>query len=149
MERLANEIKSLYGVPFRKLRRGTETVAIDIHNYGILVTSDSSLMNNKMHCVQVESHKLDNRQYCNTIIAQVFWFLIEAGYLHELRNDRPGFFRMLIMENGWAKKIIDKRLERWGDLPKYQNLVRINKEYLDNLSFNFQRKPWFFDFLWI
>jgi hypothetical protein len=149
MDRLVNEIGGLYSLSTRKLRRNKETIAIELTQYGILLTSDDSLINSKMHCISVNPKKLDDRIYCNSILQQVFWALIESGYMHELRNDKPGFFKNLLFDHGWANKIVAKRLEKWGDAPKYKNLVRINKEYMDNLAISFQRKPWFFDFLWV
>jgi hypothetical protein len=80
---------------------------------------------------------------------EILWALIRGGYIRWLRNVlSDSQFKNLIMFNNLGEKIIKKRLEIWGDKPKYRYFIEDHKAVL---RFGFQREfaddPGFFDWL--
>lgn len=79
---------------------------------------------------------------------EVFWELMKSGYMHYLRIEYPRTFKDLIINRGWDRKIIEKRLELYNDKPRYQYLIQINKDALrESASYILSIDPGFFDFL--
>jgi len=80
-------------------------------------------------------------------------WLIGAGYMAYIREEKVGnrerVFQELIIGQGWGRKIINKRLETWKDVPSkvymYKRLKTFSDEYtvIELIS----RYPGFFDFL--
>lgn len=79
---------------------------------------------------------------------EVIWELMRAGYMHYLRTEVPRTFKELIVNKGWDKRIIDKRLELYGDHPKYNYWRELNKWVLkESSTYTLAIDPGFFDFL--
>ncbi len=81
---------------------------------------------------------------------EVLWALMRSGYLMWLRNSfTTTQYRNVMFEENWAHKIISKRLEMWGDSPKYRYL----KERDDftkgqgRISECLSKEPGFFDYM--
>jgi len=79
---------------------------------------------------------------------KIIWELIRAGYMRYLRMEYPNIFRRQLTFNGWDKKIIQKRLEMYGDKPKYNYLRELNHQALDTATgYVLSMDPGFYDFL--
>jgi len=79
---------------------------------------------------------------------EIFWELMRSGYAHYLRTEVPRTFKTMITQQGWDKKIIEKRLEIYEDDPKYNYLRDYNKWALKQASsYLLSIDPSFFDFL--
>jgi hypothetical protein len=53
----------------------------------------------------------------------LIWALAEGGYLKYVRLNFPRQFTDLITMHDFGNKIIDERLVRWGNKPKYKFLI--------------------------
>ena len=79
---------------------------------------------------------------------EIFWELMKSGYIHYLRTEVPRTFKAMIAQQGWDKKIIKKRLEIYGNDPKYNYWRNLNQWALKEAStYVLSMDPGFFDFL--
>jgi len=81
----------------------------------------------------------------------IMWELAKGGFFHYLRTNYPNtFHRMLAGREGedWHRKIINKRLELFGNKPKYNYFRALNKEGAPVSSSQILSvEPGFYDFL--
>lgn len=84
---------------------------------------------------------------------ELMWHLIASGYMAYIREERVGnkerIFQALIIEQGWGRRIMDRRLELWKkDASKTYMYDRL-KEFKDSYTVIelVARYPGFFDFL--
>lgn len=145
---LNNQLKR-FDKNIKAIKRNGIVVALELEEYGIIISSLPELNTDAYHFIYVDTDKLDDQIYVNDIISKVFWKLVEAGYLFRMRREQPSLFKKLLVEHGWAKKIIDYRLSKWNNIPKFKFLININKQFMQNLAININRDPSFFDTLWI
>ena len=61
---------------------------------------------------------------------ELIFDLMRSGYMRYIRIKYPNQFHMLLTTHNYGRKIIQKRLEVWQDLPRFQFLVAENKEAL-------------------
>jgi hypothetical protein len=79
---------------------------------------------------------------------EVIWELMGSGYFSYLRSERPRTFKEMITQQGWDRKVIEKRLELYGDDPKYNYLRDLNQWAAKQSSgYLLSTDPSFFDFL--
>lgn len=79
---------------------------------------------------------------------EVIWELMRAGYMHYLRTEVPRTFKEMIINQGWDKKIIEKRLEIYGNVPRYNYWRDLNKWALKQpATYILSTDSGFFDFL--
>ena len=79
---------------------------------------------------------------------EIFWELMKSGYIHYLRTEVPRTFKAMIAQQGWDKKIIEKRLKIYGNDPKYNYWRNLNQWALKEAStYVLSMDPGFFDFL--
>ena len=155
MQRIAKALEKRFGLKVRKIRDSRDSnrpiVLLDIKEFGIVLLNKLYVegeFNYKGYAtVMVDTSKLDNQIYVNSVIKETFWCLIKGGYLYGFRKKSPRVFRELMLTQGWGTNIIKERLENWGDEPKYRYLVEMNKSFLDNMNLNINKEPWFFDVL--
>lgn len=78
---------------------------------------------------------------------EIIWSLMQSGFMRHIRTNYQRQFNNLIME-GFGQKIINERLKRWGDHPKYKYLIEENKKAL-TLPTNMiiTNDPAFFDYM--
>jgi hypothetical protein len=64
----------------------------------------------------------------------VMWYLVSRGYLGYIRESEVGgnerIFRAFIVDAGWGQKIMEKRLEIYGDKPEYTYLKLRTEELI-------------------
>jgi len=79
---------------------------------------------------------------------EVMWELMRSGYMCYLRTEHSNTFKQMINFHNWDRKIIERRLELYGDDPKYNYLRDLNKWALkQSASYLLSIDPGFFDFL--
>lgn len=79
---------------------------------------------------------------------KIVWALIKGGYFHYLRNNYRNTFNRTISSEGWDKALIDERLRRYKNQPKYNYLKEINEEArAESPSFVLSIDPGFYDFI--
>ncbi len=79
---------------------------------------------------------------------EVLWSLMRCGYITWLRYSlTDSQFRKLMFESNLAFEIINKRLEIWGDLPKYRYLVECDTfaKSQGRISEYLSKEPGYFD----
>ena len=79
---------------------------------------------------------------------ELFWELMRSGYVHYLRTELPRTFRAMVSQQGWDKKIINKRLELYGNDAKYNYYREIDRWALrESTGYVLSTYPGFFDCL--
>jgi len=58
---------------------------------------------------------------------EIIWTLMQSGYMKFIRTNFEPQFKNLVMNN-FGNKIIDERLKRWGDQPKFKFFIEENKD---------------------
>ena len=151
-----NEVEQiiyLLGIEFNRVDMGNVNV-FDIPVFGVKIlfytkVSDfkpeliKGFVNSSWRIVLIESESdLEEKRM------EIIWELMRSGYIHYLRMEQPRTFKKLISLNGWDKKIINKRLEIYGEDQKYNYFRDLNKDALrESSTFILSIDPGFFDFL--
>jgi len=81
---------------------------------------------------------------------EIIWELMRSGYLRWLRNNcSDSQFRKMMFEGGFANKIINERLKRYGDIPKYRYFkdCDVFAKGQGRISEYLSKEPAFFDFM--
>ena len=79
---------------------------------------------------------------------EIVWTLMRGGYLMWVRhNHTDSQFKRLMFDGNFANKVINKRLEIWGDDPKYSYLVECDKFAIGQgrISEYLAKEPGYFD----
>lgn len=61
---------------------------------------------------------------------RIVWVLVQGGYFHYLRNKYKKTFHYMLSNEGWGRLIIQERLKRYRELPKYVYFNELNKDAL-------------------
>jgi hypothetical protein len=78
----------------------------------------------------------------------IIWALMQSGYIKLIRMNFPRQFNKLIVSENFGNKIIDERLRRWGDVPKYRFFVEENKKAKEMpATMVLSMEPGFFDYM--
>jgi len=81
----------------------------------------------------------------------IVWEMARSGYFHYLRMNYPNTFKQMLAGHGgedWHRIIITKRLEIYGNNPKYSYLKLLNQDALKQPSTAvLAMDPGFYDFL--
>ncbi len=82
----------------------------------------------------------------------LMFLLISKGYFAYLRNQESGntqVWHKFLVREGWALKIINKRLELYNGEPKHRFMIERNIRLRDmSISYILNHHPDFFDYLW-
>jgi len=79
---------------------------------------------------------------------KVLWELMRSGYMRWVRFTFNSQFKRLIVDSGYDKKIIDKRLKIWGDKEKHRFMVKENTDARGlAATFILSQDPGFFDYM--
>ena len=132
-------------------------VGYDIHNY-----SNSSIFTVPMFGVQVVY--LDGQEFDKKILdgwnviyihpdfdikkskERIVWGLVQGGFFHYLRNNYKKTFHYMISQEGWGKLIIQERLKRYKQLPKYVYFGELDRDALQaSETWVMSQDPGFFD----
>jgi hypothetical protein len=137
------------GVSFNKLKSTNEFVLFEVPEFGLrviwsLVKYEEE--NDEWNVVIVYPQH-EQREVREKII----WALGRGGFFHYLRVNYPNTFnKMLAGREGedWHRKIIKKRLEEFGNKPKYNYYRDLNEQGLRESSMIIlSMDPGFYDFI--
>lgn len=79
---------------------------------------------------------------------KIVWALVQGGYFHYLRHNYKNTFSKTLAFEGWDRALIDERLRRYKDLPKYNYLREMNKDgRLESSTYILSIDPGFYDFI--
>lgn len=79
---------------------------------------------------------------------EMLWKLVKGGYFHYMREVYSRTFKDMFVLRNYDKLLIEKRLETFGDKPKYNYFKQLNSEAKDlSASFVMSKDPGFYDFL--
>ncbi len=81
---------------------------------------------------------------------EIVWALMRSGYLSWLRQSlTDSQFKRLMFDSNFANKILEKRLEIWGDKPKYRHLVSSDlfAKGQGRISEFLSKEPGYFDYM--
>lgn len=136
-------------IPFKLARASADTATFEIGLFGIRVV---------WHVGNVAS-KDDGWRYVfikpeedvRKARMDIVWELARGGYFHYLRMNYPNTFKQMLAGRGgedWHRIIISKRLESYGNNPKYSYVKALNQDALKQPStFVLAMDPGFYDFL--
>jgi hypothetical protein len=132
-------------------------VGYDIHNY-----ADSSIFTVPMFGVKVIY--LDGQEFDKKILdgwylvyihpdfdvkkskERIVWGLVQGGFFHYLRNNYKKTFHYMISQEGWGKLLIQERLKRYKELPKYVYFNEMDRDALQaSETWVMSQDPGFFD----
>ncbi|MGD9157233.1 MAG: hypothetical protein PVG39_02390 [Desulfobacteraceae bacterium] len=78
---------------------------------------------------------------------EIIWALMEGGYMLYIRKYRQQLFRSVLAE-GFGDKIINERLKRWNNNPRYKFFIEMNIEAKNMpVSMILSNEPGFFDYM--
>jgi len=157
-ENLIKEVESMLKalrVPYKQtsgVRKISHQFTCDMFGLVISITTEGDLGSVRDN---VFSKMPNFRYYFVTDISNaaefrqnLIWALAEGGYLGFIRTNFPRQFANLLTMQDFGKKIIDERLKRWNNLPKYRFLIEEN-EKARRISANviLAVEPGFFDYM--
>ena len=78
----------------------------------------------------------------------IIWALMSGGYIRWIRFNYKNQFRNFIIKENFSNRIIDERLKRWSDRPKYRAYIEDNIA-AKNMSSTFLLSidPGFYDYM--
>lgn len=82
----------------------------------------------------------------------LMWLMIAKGYMAYLRGEHgesSQIMRHWLINEGWARRIIDKRLELYKNEPRHKFMIKMNQEMAKKpVHYVMTYYPTFFDYLW-
>ncbi len=138
---------------YRERNRGEPSFHITVDEFGIVLR-----FNPLQHTgayegwdiveVNLEKYTLNPLEFGRDFM----WLLVSKGYMAYLRGPETGnemIFRRFLITEGWAVRIIDKRLELYKDEPRHRFMIAHNKRLRKlSISYILTYYPDFFDYLW-
>jgi len=136
-------------VPFKLAKASTDTATFEVNLFGVRIV---------WHVGNVVS-KDDGWRYVfvkpeddlRKTRMDIVWELARSGYFHYLRMNYPNTFKAMLAGHGgedWHRIIIAKRLESYGNNPKFGYLKMLNQDALKQPSTAvLSMDPGFYDFL--
>jgi len=151
------QIKNLFKglrLKYKEEGKNTEFYALTVPLFGLKVRFSGVSLPNELgwEVFFVPPEKLENRGEVEGIRESIFWFLVQAGYFAYIREIEGGaytnIFTSLLITQGWAEKIMRKRVELCGKEP-CKNFMKVRTEEFLGMSVNkiLAYSPGFFDYL--
>lgn len=130
-----SQILNQLGVGFNTVRSRDDFAVFEVPDYGARIIWS------------IEGYEEDSEEWNVLVIypqhnprevrEKIIWLLAKGGFFHFLRLEYPNTFKqMLAGRSGedWHQKIIKKRLEFFGNKPKYKYFREMNLDYLRESS---------------
>jgi len=138
---------------YREHNRGEASFYITVDTFGLLFKfspryqvaghSDWDIID-----VNLKEYELNPIKFGQDLM----WLLISKGYMAYLRGQdgaHSKIFRYFLIDEGWAIKIIDKRLELYNGEAKHKFMITLNQQMRGKpVHFVLSYYPTFFDYLW-
>lgn len=138
---------------YKERNRGEPIFHITIDDFGIVLKFNPRLALTgyddwDVFDINMEEFQLNEGKFGE----QLMWLLIAKGYMAYLRGKEEGnsvIFRRLLITEGWAQRIIDKRLELYANQPRHKFMIEHTKRLKDKpIHYLLMHYPNFFDYLW-
>lgn len=98
--------------------------------------------------IDMESYEQNPLEFGRNLM----WVLIDKGYMSYLRDPENGntkIFRYFLIDEGWAEKILDRRLEEYkGEARNQFKIDQINRLRKMPLHYVLMHYPSIFDYSW-
>jgi hypothetical protein len=79
---------------------------------------------------------------------KIIWALVKGGYFHYLRHNYKKTFQRTLAFEGWDKSLIEERMRRYKDMPKYNYMREINDDAKhESPTYVLSIDPGFYDFI--
>lgn len=151
MRRIEVVLKERFKLSVRKKYRGKIVSELMVPEFGIIIhdsiTPIPAQAASLYHLIEIDSDRLDDQTYIGSLNTEIFWKLVEAGYVRKIRIENKTLHKAIIINSGWGLNIINHRLKRLGNAPKNSYLVNLNEDFKANLEIAYMNNPEFFDFL--
>jgi hypothetical protein len=137
---------SLFGIPFTTKYIGNGALfTVDMFGIKVFFNCDVRDDRDKTGWRTLYIYTADS---LNVKKDELTWEFVKSGYLNYVRTNFPRNFKKLITFEGWDRKLLNKRLERFGTHPKYNYLREDSKMALGaSPSVIMSTEPGFYDFL--
>jgi hypothetical protein len=137
------------GVDFNQKKATDEFAVYEVPMFGLKIIWSATKyeeISNEWNIIIVYPH-----EELKKAREEIIWELARGGFFHYLRTNFPNTFnQMLSGRTGedWHNKIIKKRLDTYGNKPKYNYYRNLNKEGL-NVPFSnvLSVEPSFYDII--
>ena len=149
--RLINLLKQLR-LKYRERDRGESTFHITVEDFGICFRFNpaqpvSEYKGWDIIDVDLKQYELNPLEFGR----QLMWILISKGYMAYLRDKESGnsqLYRHFLIKEGWATRIMEKRLELYENQPRHRFQIERNKRLLQkSVHYIVMHHPDFFDYL--
>jgi hypothetical protein len=140
-------------VKFRERDKGEPGFHITIDDFGIVFRFNkshplSSYQGWDVFDVDMESYNQNPLEFGRNLM----WVLIDKGYMAYLRDPENGnnmAFKHFLIQEGWAEKILDRRLKEYNNEPRnkfrIEQIKRLRKLPLHYVIMHY---PSIFDYSW-
>lgn len=140
-------------VKFRERNRGESSFHITVDDFGVVLKFNQRTMLSGYDGWDVFDIDLDAYEINALDFGRKFmWVLIDKGYFAYLRDPENGnsqIFRHFLINEGWAEKVFDRRLEEYKEEPrnkyKIDQIKRLRKMPLHYVLLHY---PSMFDYSW-
>lgn len=138
---------------YREHNRGENNFYITVDEFGIVFRFNprqpmASYEGWDIVDVNLEEYEKNPLEFGRNLM----WLLIAKGYMAYLRGPDGTsslLSRRFLIDEGWAYRIIDKRLELYKDEARHRFMINLNKEMRKKpVHFILTYYPTFFDYLW-
>jgi hypothetical protein len=141
-------------VDFRKLYLVKDvSVQFVCEDFGVIVNAINRADYSYVNKVTIENFPNCRYVYITTFDDlleakdEIIWTLMQSGYMTYIRKEFGRQFKDLMIDN-FGNKIIDERLKRWGDQPKFKFFIEDNKEARQlPVNMVLSAEPSFFDMM--
>lgn len=121
---------------------GTVISGIKLSDYGYVAKAVREQLPNHRYVYVSDSDDLIEAK------EKIIWALMCGGYMKYVREKFNNQFKQFLVIQDYANKIIDERLKRWADRPKYKFMIQENliaKTLPANMILS--SDPGFFDYM--
>lgn len=137
-----NKVKSNVSVQFTVGDFGVVVCGIDRSDYALVDESVGGIYSGwRTVYITTQDNMAEKR-------LDIIWSLMAGGYMSYIRTKYKRQFTNLIVMQDFGKQIIDERLKRWDDKPKYKWLIAENKAIRrESGSYIISVEPGFYDMM--
>lgn len=151
------QIKNFFNglrLKYKEENKKTEYYSIAVPLFGLRVrfSNMSFPEDNGWKVFVIEPWRLEDPKETEKMREEIFWFLVEKGYLAYIRecdgNSHKNVFNSILISQNWGYKIIQKRIELCGLEPQ-NTFMRVRMEEFSSMSISriISIYPGFFDYL--
>lgn len=136
-------------IPYKELDNNTLDYNITVPLFGLRFRFGGAerISDDGWHVVFIDRNKL--KKIPEYFREDVMWYLVDRGYFSYIRDVNVGIYNTLLIDQRWAAKIMDKRIEYYRGKPQYTfRLIKTEELRKMPLPRVLSLFPGFFDFLY-